>query len=106
MNHDETIRALKLAKQLWPRYYAGKDTAFHNAAIAAWEQAFKDVPYEHIKNALYDLAAKQGLHPNRIEVRNAVYARYGRPVDSDNLKRIYKAIAGEEWPEGSNNVST
>ena len=104
MNHEETINALKLAKQIWPRYYVGKDMEFHNAMIKAWETAFANIPYDHIKNALYDLAAKQGLHPNREEVRNAVYARYGRPVDRENLKRVYEAIAGEEWQEGETNV--
>ena len=97
MNHEETVRALKIAKQLWPKFYEGKDKAFHYDMIKQWEKEFARLPFDHVKNALYDLKPSMKLHPKPSEIRNEVYLRYGRPVDKENLKRIYKAISGEEW---------
>ena len=99
LTRPECVEALRIAKQLWSYEYADKDREYHEAIIGLWERSFPRESFEHIKEALYELSATTRKHPQIHEIRQVVWKNHGRPVDSDNLRRIYKMVAGEEWTE-------
>lgn len=109
MTETETVKVLKVCKQIWPKYYEGKTAEFHRQIIERWMKEFDRAPFEHVKNAIYELAGSQRVHPTEKEVKEKILSLYDsitysfgseRPTPEAwaKLKNLYQK-AGMEWPE-------
>ena len=99
LNRAECIEALKIASRFWSIHYEGMTKEEKFALIGLWERSFPRESFDHIREALVELSLTAKKHPQIHEIRQVVWKNHGRPVDSDNLRRIYKMVAGEEWTE-------
>ena len=99
MNRTECINALKICKRFWSYQYEGMTRTEQEQVVGLWERSFPRESFEHIQEALVELSMTTKKHPQIHEIRQVVWKNHGRPVDSDNLRRVYKLIAGEEWTE-------
>lgn len=99
MNRKECIQALKIAKRHWSNQYKGMTIEEQEQVVGLWERSFPRESFDHVREALNELSFTMKKHPQIHEIRQVVWKNHGRPVDSNNLRRVYKLIAGEEWTE-------